>query len=520
MWSILKLARPGSIFPGILLLAIFIPKHAHAADWTTWETVRPDTKAADAKFSPDGTLRILFTEESSASTSAPLKLKLAKFNKGRFTFSDLAQLGPTGAEGLNQDVRLIGDHRTMWAVWRRTPTTGDAVLHAAKIYPTPTSLNIETIQSGATTRFFDAAMGSDGQPRVAFINPDARSVTVTRRTPAGTWQKKPSLQVTPGVEMVYPDLALATRTDQLALVVTTVETGPPEQSPRYRSRILAYSATETATWSNLTFGEPGILGSRSSSSDLPYPTEPEAHWAEDGLLHVGFVTFFQSIGQVATYPFGDGIARSDGFFSREFGNFTSPGLGVSSRTGTHLAAAEPTAGGQVTYVLREDRSTRIYDLIPGLTANSLDLELDSDGNPWLITRHPNENLLQITALTDVTDEDNDGVPFLIEHALRMNPEESDADRLPGLSLATIDGQRYPTLAFLGQGGGTGNNPYLSADYSYRIEISDNLEEWSSASSDIILTDRYSITGRGTVSIYRSTTPFAHGEFLRLVIRRR
>ena len=501
-------------------IALMIPWQVTAADWKTWDTLRPDTKTVDAKFAPDGTLRILFTEESSSSPTAPLILKLAKFSKGAFSFSEVTQLGPAGAEPLDQNVRLIGDHRSMWAVWRRAPATGNALIHAARIFPESPSINIETIQSGGTTRFFDAALGADGQPRVALINEGAQSVTVARRTAAGTWQKKTSLEIPAGDNESYFELALASRENRLVVVLTTVKTGPPTQSPRYFSRLLAYSAGETTNWSSMTFGSPGTLVGNSSNSSLPFASEPTAKWLTDDVLHVAYVAFFQESLRVTSFDFRTNAVAEVSSLSKEFGGWNSPGLGASVNTGTHVAAPDSSRGDSVSYLLRENGNTRINDTIPGLVADSLDLELDSDGNPWLVTRHPNENLLQVTTLKDVTDEDNDGVPYLAEQALLMNPEVADAEKLPKPGFVIVGGQRYPSLTLLSRSSGTGNNPYLSPDYSYRIEISDNLLDWSAATSDIILEDRFSITGRGTVSTYRSTTPVAFGEFFRLVIRRR
>lgn len=95
---------------GIVCLLSVTLSQSHGVDWTNWDTLRPgDTKVADGKFSPDQKLQILFSEESGPSSSAPLDLILATFHSGRFTFTNVARIGPGTDDAREQDLRLIGD---------------------------------------------------------------------------------------------------------------------------------------------------------------------------------------------------------------------------------------------------------------------------------------------------------------------------------------------------------------------------------------------------------------------------
>ena len=125
-------------------------------------------------------------------------------------------------------------------------------------------------------------------------------------------------------------------------------------------------------------------------------------------------------------------------------------------------------------------------------------------------------------LIDITDADADGFPFLLEEAFLMDPENPDLGDAPILDVQEVAGKRYLHCTFRSQSGGTGSNPYISTNFEYAAQVSENFSRWSHAASDIVLKDRFSIPGRGTVQVFRSTRPVEPGrrEYIRVRVLRR
>jgi len=495
-----------------LILVAFATLTAHAADWTDWNTLRPgDTKAADGK------LQILFTEKSGASSSAPLDVILATFDSGSFTFTDVSSIGPATDDQREQDIRLIGDKKSMWAVWRNKPSTGASFMQAAQVFPRPSEFSIETIDIGTSEARFDAAMGADNFPRVAFVTQGKKSLTVCRRTASGVWEKKVTLPI-PGAEnRSYEELAIATRGNSIALVPCSVTVLTPSI---FGSELWSHWTPEPNQWTDLSFSNSRRLRERNEGSDIPSFRYPDAIWTEDENLVVGTVTGMQFSSSVTQSQTNAPVLSHQSMILGEFSTYVDPNVAVAPDGTIRFAICDTATftNRAIYFPSTEDRFEN--ETVSDQFAVSLDMELDALGNPWMITRHPNENLLQVSTLTDVTDLDGDGIPALIEQALFLNPDVPDAGQFPTLEFITVDGKSYPSFTIRSQSGGSGNNPYNSNDYSYLIEISDNLETWSSAPSDIVLGSRFTITGRGTVSTYRSTTPVNQGEFIRLRVTRR
>lgn len=107
--------------------------------------------------------------------------------------------------------------------------------------------------------------------------------------------------------------------------------------------------------------------------------------------------------------------------------------------------------------------------------------------------------LNVTLRNDTGDGDGDGVINLLEEAFGMNPDVSDAHRLPGAVLVQDGGSSYPAVVFRRL-----KNP---AGLSYAVEVSTDLRTWSSAAgstAQVSATDNgdgtETVTVRSTVAV--------------------
>jgi hypothetical protein len=208
------------------------------------------------------------------------------------------------------------------------------------------------------------------------------------------------------------------------------------------------------------------------------------------------------------------------FASREFGLLRGTDLAVSPDGKVHVIWQ--TTLQRIRHRVWSDGAFGPEEEINDFLSNTPDLEIDDRGVPWVISPATDRTALSVVTPLDTTDEDGDGVTYLVERALRLNPTEPDAEDLPGFELTNSGGQQYLALTFLSFSGGSGTNPYVTADFEYYVERSVDMDTWSFAPSAVILKDRFSIPGRGAVHTFRSATPFASvdREFLRIRVVRR
>ena len=148
------------------------------------------------------------------------------------------------------------------------------------------------------------------------------------------------------------------------------------------------------------------------------------------------------------------------------------------------------------------------------------LSADPSGIPWASSL-TGAGSFAVSTYLDPFDEDRDGVGYLLEKAFRMDPLVPDREQLPIFEVQEAGGERYLSITYLGDNGGSGDNPFVTEFYSYYAEVSKDLRNWSVLPGDVALESRFSISGRGTVNVYRSTTPIgaADREFLRIRVER-
>lgn len=80
---------------------------------------------------------------------------------------------------------------------------------------------------------------------------------------------------------------------------------------------------------------------------------------------------------------------------------------------------------------------------------------------------------------DMSDDDNDGVVYLIEAALNMNPTVSDPQKLPQTGTVELVGTVYPTLSYTRFLGGTvSGSSYTANGYRYEVEVSVDMVAWT------------------------------------------
>jgi hypothetical protein len=118
--------------------------------------------------------------------------------------------------------------------------------------------------------------------------------------------------------------------------------------------------------------------------------------------------------------------------------------------------------------------------------------------------------------------DQDGLPNRLKRALGISPGVADVRRLPEFGVVNLDGQSFPSLAFrrLAGGGVSPAGYYEARGLRYRVEVSTDLQTWTSGSSATVLHEAAFDEGDGTESVtVRSLQAFDADQplFLRLSV---
>jgi len=128
------------------------------------------------------------------------------------------------------------------------------------------------------------------------------------------------------------------------------------------------------------------------------------------------------------------------------------------------------------------------------------------------------SMIRVGPVEDFTDADGDGVPLYFERAFAMNSAVMDSHLLPKMDLAggeLVYGVRKVN-------GGTFSNDssqYLTADWRILIEISEDLENWSSSTNAVKRVDTFSVNNL-RVSTYAPVNPQQKKAFFRTQVERR
>ncbi|MGB1259539.1 MAG: hypothetical protein ACPG6P_05825 [Akkermansiaceae bacterium] len=508
----------------IVLISCTLPVFTHQADaaidWTTWNRSSADIKLIDSHIAPDGRLRILFVEDVSFSSTERL-VKLATVDEGSFQVETIEKVGNATESSIEHHVRLVGNNERVWAVWRKKIGSGAATIRAAQIYPRSGPLTLEVVDNNNSFNRYDAAIGSDGLPRVVFIESAGFRLGMVRRHAAGAWSTtyNAAPTLTHLGDFIYRELSLASHGNKLGLAYVLNERGGSSgTSAPYNSKLIYRSATEPANWSTLTFGTAEVVAEANFNPELPIANGIELAITESGHPAMSFPNLSNSSGTMAVRS-AAGVWSSHVFVSA----FSAPrGTNLALSPDGNIHVSWQSTINHVHHRVWNGSSFGPSNEVTGVTSFSPDLEINSDNLPLIVSRSTDGSLLQVTLPTDITDEDRDGVTYLAEIAFGMDPQLPDLEDLPSIEAKSFGGQDYITVVYLGRSGGTGINPYITADFEYHTEVSEDLITWSSSSSDVVQESRFTIAGKGTVNTHRSTAVLgSKGKlFLRVRVVRR
>ncbi|MFN0126349.1 MAG: hypothetical protein ACKV19_06660 [Verrucomicrobiales bacterium] len=126
---------------------------------------------------------------------------------------------------------------------------------------------------------------------------------------------------------------------------------------------------------------------------------------------------------------------------------------------------------------------------------------------------------------DASDEDNDGVVYLIEAALNMDPAVADPKKLPQAGTVDVVGTLYPTLAYTRfLGGSVSGSTYIANGYRYEVEGSVDLVTWTNMTT--FVSSEPISNSQTETAVYRPDTSYFNAAlasggkvFLRLKISR-
>ncbi|MEI8340801.1 MAG: SBBP repeat-containing protein [Verrucomicrobiota bacterium] len=132
---------------------------------------------------------------------------------------------------------------------------------------------------------------------------------------------------------------------------------------------------------------------------------------------------------------------------------------------------------------------------------------------WKSTRFNDTELGNSSISGDSADPDHDGIPNLMEYALKLEPRQASSAGLPTRSVVTVSGSNYLALSY--------TKVDLAIDITYLVESSGNLSGWNSGAG---FTAPYSSTDNGngtTTVVVRDAIPLssASKRFLHLKVTR-
>ena len=490
-----------------------------AQSWSDWEiSDQPIQNGVNCEshLLSDGSLLVLHEDEVDLGVEVQRLLTLQTFKDGTFTSQPIMYVGTTDVTTDAHQIRLIGNGRVCWAIWRTENSAGENSLKALQVAPFTGSITPETVSSESSWWEFDACLGHDDLPRVAFISHDLKTGWLSRRTPMGGWESAARFLTPPST--ILHDIAIASRDMQLDvfLCVGTNLSGAGLGSG-FSSGLYRYYGPETENWSALAFPNTQTWDTASfPTSNDPVAFDLRAQWTPDGRIAATYANFSDRTAYLATWK--DGVLERDNYFTGAATRVRETNLACASDGRILVTYRDATAPAIRIWKAGTFGAPIMVSEMDGL--REFDIELQANDFPWISGCEPQTfpaPNLRVGTPIENTDLDHDGFIRFLEEAFHMNPSAPDADQGPIFSVAKVGGEDYLTLSYLSDSGGSGGNPYLTADYVYQVEVSTDGITWSTDPSRVILADRFTITGRGTVSTVRSTQPIgslAH-EFMRV-----
>ncbi|WP_193210711.1 hypothetical protein [Luteolibacter marinus] len=499
----------------VLALLVILAAKARAFDWTTWESPFEGATGSEMHFVEDGRLLLLYLEHG---PSAPSRtLMLATYDRGSIISVPVDVVGPTDRSSDAHQFRLVGHGPDCWAVWRTEASDGSNSLRAARVAPGGSSFAIETVAGSDTGYDFDAYVAEDGFPRVFHTVLNASSASISRRRSDGNWETAPVLATPPNTYI--SDLALTghggTTLEAIACSVENLTASGTGSG--YRSILDHYRAVEPSDWSTLSLTWGGQLWENETyPQNRSIATNLRTRWTPDGILAATYSRWLDGTAVLALLD--------SGYLERQKYYFGAAG---TTAAGTNLACGDQgrifvtydTSGGPA-YRIWQDGSFSATEVVEELTIQAFALETDVHGFPWIggvQTSLVASPTLQFGTPELNTDVDGDGLIGFLEEAFHSNPLVYDPQNHPIIGTDEFGGQTYLTVAYLGDSGGTGENPYTTSQYIYAVEVSPDLDEWSSDPADVVHEDRFTISGRGTVNVVRSALPLGSlaGQYIRV-----
>lgn len=490
-------------------------------DWSLWETAAANPHHAESHALDDGRILVLHVDEIALGSPATRVLLLQSFDGGAFTSQPIEYVGTADVNALDHAIRLAGNGRTCWAVWRTQNSAGDHSLRAVRVHPQTGPLVIETITTTTDSREFDLCLGSDGLPRVSWVSSDYLSVWMARRNPDGSWDQGIKLLTPPGTTIL--DTAIAARGAQLSLFACSgTNLSLTGAGTGFESKLYRYYGDESADWGtvNLPSSQTWDQASFATSND-PVAFDLRAKWTPDGRLAATYANF--STGEAVLAHWKAGILEVSGYHTGAGVYVRETGLACGPDGSIHVSYRASAGANYRTW--KDGTFSSPVSPMEMDALSFVSLATDRRGYVWMSGCQPGtvpNPKVQVGTLRDNTDEDHDGFVYLLEDAFHTNPTVADFDGRPILEIREFGGQDYLTASYLGDSGGSGDNPWITADFAYHVEVSSNGVDWSGAASSVVLEDRYTIPGRGTASVVRSTHPVGSlaREFIRIRVVRR
>ncbi|BCX46848.1 hypothetical protein HAHE_07560 [Haloferula helveola] len=483
----------------------------HAVAWTVEDESVTDANVASAAFGPDGRLYVIHLDDTVPSSPTGRVARLVIYDRGSFSGQTLEVVGPSGGTTIEHFVEMVADRHSVWAVWRKKESTGPGIIRAAKVYPLTGPPVIETVDSGSSFNRFDACMGAGGTPRVAFINSNYRGVTVVRRTFAGTWESNNLSGLQIPTHSIYREIQIAAGGSSLDLFLCATENlSLSGGGTGHQATLTHRSAVEPGTWSLLNFG------SATPIEDVNFPTDDtaaiylDAEWTPAGQLAIAYSQVDERDGKLAILESGGWVART----YQDVSVGITRGVSMAGAADGSIHVSWTNTLNTIQHQVWDGSSFSVADPVGTVRSFYPRLACDSRGVPYFASTETDGSLLQVSTPTDFTDEDQDGIIYLFEDAFHSDPLVPNRDSLPIFSIENVGGMEYLALSFLGDSGGSGNNPYVATDFTYSVELSHDGTSWSTTGT--VLKDRFTIPGRGTVSTIRSQYPI--GDFTKELLR--
>ncbi len=373
----------------------------------------------------------------------------------------------------NFPVRLVSGGGKIWYIFR-----GTAGLRAIQVHPAVPDPLVETVSNLGAGQF-SAAVAGDGLPYVLFHN--GGSARLARRLPDGTWAGSGDMSLPE--DSVFTGSAIALNDNRLDLFFGVRITMTSDDTVIHVSELRHHPHTRPEDVTDFTPGDYSLIefGFVFDPSTFVVATNLRAAISADDIPAVIYRRQFGG-GQTTIAIHEDAGWDSAPMPLPPGFSYDIPQHSIVAGSGGvfHVAWSAwwgSEGSGAVVYSRGSSIADFTSEAVTGLGGSAPSIALASNQSPRITSSSVGNWHLALPL--DDTDYDANGLPHLLEEAFGPVGSGPFAELRPRLSIVETGGQRYPTITYLRKTGGVSTaNPYSGGGFTYLVERSTDLVNWS------------------------------------------